>query len=1215
MLDRQLRIRLGPLAKRLQLMELWRFLGGGWALAFIGAFAVYWLRREGVKEAWEFWPLASVLGLAVGVTGFAFMRFILFRIEYVDLIRLLVGKHPEAKTLLETAIEQQPLEKGAPLNFFQARLLDEAIAHAKANDWKQAVATQGLLYRSSFSMWMACAYFFFIWQILVMPEPEYSRPFPIVASAPDPDALPVPANLPEIDPGDAEIEAGTSLLVTATFAGSPDSAPVLQLSPGTQVERSFTMASALEDPIYAVRLPSIDADNSYKVVHPDGETRLFSIKTYVHPALVKADALVGNPEYTGLPDVELEDVKKLSVPEGGTVTFSFILNKPVDKAALQSSTAPSESLPAQSDPKKPTCCSIVLSPQKSANYTLHLQDAEGRQNKLPPRFQVTVVPNNPPKIKQLHPRGDIEASSLQELQFEAQVSDDYGLYAYGLTYNVPGQEAKEILLHDPKDIKPGKAAHLLPLEEIGLEPDDLVTWHFWAEDRAADGSMRRIHSDINFAEIRPFEHIYREGIPQEGEPMDGAQKKAEELVKSQKLIITATWNLLHDLAKVETFAGDAATLVESQEALLAEVQEAVSQFDDNGIAEILGKAAGFMQQAVDSLKDAKESEDRKALSNALSPEESAYAQLLKMRARVTEIMRSKQGKGKGRSNNSQQQEQLDNLDLKDKEDRYETADQLSQEEQQQQKEDRQTLNHLRELAKRQEDLAKKIKDLNAAMQQATEPKENEEIQNQLKRLREQQREQVADVDDLQERMQRQQDPQRNSEAREQIQQTRQQMNQASKALEQNSLEQAQNASARAHRKLEELRDEFREKVASKLQEQMRQMRGEARDLEEQQKEIVKKLDTEESRKCKRLTYTSTSKPLAAEAEKQLQRTETLLEQMKEVTQETENSEPLVSRKLYESLRNRPTEQLKEDLQASSELLERQFLPQAKKPLENAAQTLSGLRQDIDDAAKHVLGDPKEALRRAKAQAQKLQEQVKDEISRKAQDPQIPTGEAPKEGEAQALTNEKSDDPNAPQRPASTQSQESQTPSGEAPQPGQPQGLANSSPQDPVSADKPSNGNPNGSQPPSAEEPQQGEQDGGKPSPGAKPVPGKNGNQNPELGFGTNTGGPMTGEDYLEFSDNLRDLEELIESPKLRNKAAAIREKARSIRKDFKRHGKEPQWDQVKEEVLNPLAELHGQLDEELRKLDNDNSDTPIDRDPVPKKYLDLVQQYYDELAK
>ena len=408
---------------------------------------------------------------------------------------------------------------------------------------------------------------------------------------------------------------------------------------------------------------------------------------------------------------------------------------------------------------------------------------------------------------------------------------------------------------------------------MGLEPDDLVTWHFWAEDRAADGSLRRIHTDLKFAEIRPFEHIYREGIPQEGEPMEGAQKKAEELVKSQKMIINATWNVLHDRAKVDKLAEDVATIQESQEALIEETKESLEQFDSSGVGEILGKAAEYMEQAVQDLQTAKESEERQALSQAISPEQGAYAQLLKMRARVTEVMRSKQSKGKGRSNNSEQQQQLENLDIKDKEDRYETANQLDAQEQQEQKEDRQALNRLRELAKRQEDLAKKIKDLSAAMEQADDPEEKEELENQLKRLREQQREQLADLDELQNRIQQQANPQRNKDAQKQLQQTRQQMNQASKALQQNNLEQAQNASTRAQRELEQLRDEFREKVASKLQEQMRQMRGEARDLEEKQKEIVKNLENEDARKGKRLTDTPASEPLAAEAEKQLERTE------------------------------------------------------------------------------------------------------------------------------------------------------------------------------------------------------------------------------------------------------------------------------------------------------------------------------------------------------
>ena len=127
--------------------------------------------------------------------------------------------------------------------------------------------------------------------------------------------------------------------------------------------------------------------------------------------------------------------------------------------------------------------------------------------------------------------------------------------------------------------------------------------------------------------------------------------------------------------------------------------------------------------------------------------------------------------------------------------------------------------------------------------------------------------------------------------------------------------------------------------------------------------------------------------------------------------------------------------------------------------------------------------------------------------------------------------------------------------------------------------------------------------------------GQSGNQNPFESFGGNTGGPMTGRNYLQWSDRLRDVEEMVESEELRNKVAAIRDKARSFRRDFKRHGKEPEWDLVSKEILEPLAEVHGQVREELLKLESEVSPVPIDRDPVPERFSDLVEKYYKELGR
>ena len=68
----------------------------------------------------------------------------------------------------------------------------------------------------------------------------------------------------------------------------------------------------------------------------------------------------------------------------------------------------------------------------------------------------------------------------------------------------------------------------------------------------------------------------------------------------------------------------------------------------------------------------------------------------------------------------------------------------------------------------------------------------------------------------------------------------------------------------------------------------------------------------------------------------------------------------------------------------------------------------------------------------------------------------------------------------------------------------------------------------------------------------QPQRGQSGNQNPFESFGGNTGGPMTGRNYLQWSDRLRDVEEMVESEELRNKVASIRDKARSFRREFKR---------------------------------------------------------------
>lgn len=110
------------------------------------------------------------------------------------------------------------------------------------------------------------------------------------------------------------------------------------------------------------------------------------------------------------------------------------------------------------------------------------------------------------------------------------------------------------------------------------------------------------------------------------------------------------------------------------------------------------------------------------------------------------------------------------------------------------------------------------------------------------------------------------------------------------------------------------------------------------------------------------------------------------------------------------------------------------------------------------------------------------------------------------------------------------------------------------------------------------------------------------------------GGPLTGERYTQWSDRLREVEESIDSPDLRAQIARVRDAARAVRIEFKRHSKEPQWDMVESQIERPLAEIRNRLQEEIARRESKDALVPIDRDPVPGRYSELVRRYYEKLG-
>ena len=121
----------------------------------------------------------------------------------------------------------------------------------------------------------------------------------------------------------------------------------------------------------------------------------------------------------------------------------------------------------------------------------------------------------------------------------------------------------------------------------------------------------------------------------------------------------------------------------------------------------------------------------------------------------------------------------------------------------------------------------------------------------------------------------------------------------------------------------------------------------------------------------------------------------------------------------------------------------------------------------------------------------------------------------------------------------------------------------------------------------------------------------------ERGGSENAGGrnPITGGENRQWTDRLRDVEEAVDLPGVSERVSKIREDLSKLQREFVRHSKEPEWDLVDMQILKPLNELRRQLAEELAKIKSDKALVPIDRDPVPDAFEELVRRYYLRLGK
>ncbi len=470
---------------------------------------------------------------------------------------------------------------------------------------------------------------------------------------------------------------------------------------------------------------------------------------------------------------------------------------------------------------------------------------------------------------------------------------------------------------------------------------------------------RALQSTPEFeVEIRDFdEEFYQQSAP----PGPPGANPAADLIKTQTGILNSTWNLRRDHTEIAVTpppAKDLETLRRSQEIAMETAAAMEAEQADPAVRQILTDARLAMKDALAELTLAHEKTSAAPLEPAIGHEQIALRHLYQLKSNKTMMMQS-QGEGES---SSAEDKPKDDLDLKPMDNPYQAEKEAKPETAGKANEAMEILKRLDELAKRQRDLNEEMQAMQAALNQADAAAKKAEIERQLKQLREQQKELLADVDDLRQKTsdpaQQATEPQQNKA----LDDAREKARQANEELKDNKLGEALASGRRAEEALEKLHDDFRETSAAQLAEQLRELRKDARALDECQRQLGEPLAP------KAPSLTDNRGEAKSEVGQQREDLKKLLDGIRETAETAEKAEPLVARDLAEALRQA-------DQSGIGKSLEQMEQSPAAAASNRAAEGISQLTREIEGAAERILGNEAQALRYARDELQRLADQA------------------------------------------------------------------------------------------------------------------------------------------------------------------------------------------------------------------------------------------------
>ena len=637
----------------------------------------------------------------------------------------------------------------------------------------------------------------------------------------------------QVAPGDTTIPRGGDLEIHARLGGFDAAEVTLVATRGATDPERITMPAGADTAQFIVRLFDLDQQTEYYVEAGPVRSAMFRISVADLPSVKQIDLEYRYPEYTRLAPQRVED--------GGDIAAIRATRVRVDVTSTIATTAGrlvldgKDTIPLAPGDSGRLRGEITVS--RSGFYKVELADAAGRYVPASLDYAIDMLEDGSPSVSITKPGRDAKVSSLEEVFIEARAEDDFGVQRLDLVYSVNGGEQKTVSLHRGKGLKEILAGHTIYLEEMTLEPGDVISYFARATD-ADRGGGKVATTDIYFLEVRPFNREYRQAEQAGGAGGARGDASPGALSQRQREIIAATFKVVRDRAATseKETRENISTILLSQGRLREQVATLEQRLQQRGVLgadSTMEKIAAELPQAVAAMKEAEERLAQREAEAALPHEQKALQHLQRAEAAYREVQVSfggQPGGGMGGEQpNAEDLADLFELENDKLRNQYEQVERGEREQADRSVDE--TLERLRQLAARQQQEAERMR---ARAEQMSRSGSGGGSQRQLAQETEELARQL-------ERLAREQSSQELNEAARRLRDAANAMRRSATGQRDQSVAEA----AAALRRLEEARRRLDEGRTSRVERDARDLVRRAERLAEEQRDVAR--DVEELR--------------------------------------------------------------------------------------------------------------------------------------------------------------------------------------------------------------------------------------------------------------------------------------------------------------------------------------------------------------------------------